>query len=114
MTGMIAPSPIENSRVGRNTETTTDRQGKVCSAALIALPRYSAPGTVAAAGRLDPAMIELDLSDQIATLRKTFDDIRAVIGVDKLEAEIARPQRRRPRRRTSGTTPTTRRRSRAR
>jgi peptide chain release factor 2 len=35
-------------------------------------------------------MIELDLSDQIATLRKTFDDIRAVIGVDKLEAEIAR------------------------
>ncbi len=35
-------------------------------------------------------MIELDLSDQIATLRKTFDDIRAVIGVEKLEAEIAR------------------------
>jgi peptide chain release factor 2 len=35
-------------------------------------------------------MIELDLSDQIATLRKTFDDIKAVIGVDKLEAEIAR------------------------
>jgi peptide chain release factor 2 len=35
-------------------------------------------------------MIELDLSDQIATLRHTFDDIKAVIGVDKLEAEIAR------------------------
>jgi len=35
-------------------------------------------------------MIELDLSDQIATLRKTFDDIKAVIGVDRLEAEIAR------------------------
>lgn len=35
-------------------------------------------------------MIELDLSDQIATLRKTFDDIKAVIGVEKLQAEIAR------------------------
>ena len=35
-------------------------------------------------------MIELDLSDQIATLRKTFDDIKAVIGVEKLEKEIAR------------------------
>ncbi len=35
-------------------------------------------------------MIELDLSDQIATLRKTFDDIRAVIDVEKLETEIAR------------------------
>ena len=34
-------------------------------------------------------MIELDLSDQIATLRTTFADIRAVVGVDKLEAEIA-------------------------
>jgi len=35
-------------------------------------------------------MIELDLSAQIASLRSTFDDIRAVIGVEKLEAEIAR------------------------
>jgi peptide chain release factor 2 len=34
-------------------------------------------------------MIQLDLSDQIATLRSTFRDIRAVIGVEKLEAEIA-------------------------
>jgi peptide chain release factor 2 len=34
-------------------------------------------------------MIELDLSDQIASLRSTFDDIRAVIGVEKLEAQIA-------------------------
>jgi peptide chain release factor 2 len=34
-------------------------------------------------------MIELDLSDQIASLRRTFDDIKAVIGVEKLEAEIA-------------------------
>jgi peptide chain release factor 2 len=34
-------------------------------------------------------MIELDLSDQIASLRRTFDDIKAVIDVDKLEADIA-------------------------
>ena len=34
-------------------------------------------------------MIELDLSDQIASLRRTFDDIKAVIGVEKLEADIA-------------------------
>jgi peptide chain release factor 2 len=34
-------------------------------------------------------MIELDLSDQIASLRSTFDDIRAVIGVERLEAQIA-------------------------
>ena len=36
MIGMIAPSPIENSSVGRKTETTTDRQGKVGWAVLIA------------------------------------------------------------------------------
>src|SRR4051812_32092883 len=34
-------------------------------------------------------MIELDLSDQIAALRSTFNDIRSVVGVDRLEAEIA-------------------------
>ncbi|MGN6502238.1 MAG: PCRF domain-containing protein, partial [Pseudolysinimonas sp.] len=34
-------------------------------------------------------MIELDLSDQIASLRRTFNDIKAVIGVEKLEADIA-------------------------
>jgi len=34
-------------------------------------------------------MIELDLSDQIAALRHTFSDIRAVVGVDRLEAQIA-------------------------
>jgi len=34
-------------------------------------------------------MIELDLSDQIASLRSTFGDIRAVIGVERLEREIA-------------------------
>jgi peptide chain release factor 2 len=34
-------------------------------------------------------MIELDLSDQIAALRSTFDDIRSVVGIEKLEAEIA-------------------------
>ena len=34
-------------------------------------------------------MIELDLSAEIAALRSTFDDIRSVVGVDKLEAEIA-------------------------
>jgi peptide chain release factor 2 len=34
-------------------------------------------------------MIDLDLSDQIAALRSTFADIRSVIGVEKLEAQIA-------------------------
>jgi len=34
-------------------------------------------------------MIELDLSADIAALRKTFSDIRSVVGVEKLEAEIA-------------------------
>ena len=35
-------------------------------------------------------MIELDLSQQIAELRSTFGDIRAVVNVDKLTEEIAR------------------------
>ena len=34
-------------------------------------------------------MIELDLSSQIADLRSTFADITAVVGVDRLRAEIA-------------------------
>ncbi|CAN5496358.1 peptide chain release factor 2 [soil metagenome] len=34
-------------------------------------------------------MIDLDLSDQIAALRSTFNDIKSVIGIDKLEAQIA-------------------------
>jgi peptide chain release factor 2 len=34
-------------------------------------------------------MIELDISDQVAALRSTFADIRSVVGVDRLEAEIA-------------------------
>ena len=34
-------------------------------------------------------MIDLDLGADIAALRSTFDDIRSVIGVEKLEAEIA-------------------------
>jgi len=34
-------------------------------------------------------MIDLDLGVQIAALRSTFDDIRSVIGVERLEAEIA-------------------------
>ncbi|CAN5272486.1 peptide chain release factor 2 [soil metagenome] len=34
-------------------------------------------------------MIELDISDRIAALRSTFADIRSVVGVDKLEAEVA-------------------------
>ena len=33
-------------------------------------------------------MIDLDISEQIAALRSTFGDIRAVVGVDRLEAEI--------------------------
>ena len=35
-------------------------------------------------------MDELDLSGQIAALRTTFNDIRSVVGVERLEAEIAR------------------------
>jgi peptide chain release factor 2 len=34
-------------------------------------------------------MIELDISDQVAALRSTFADIRSVVGVDRLEVEIA-------------------------
>ena len=34
-------------------------------------------------------MIELDLNDQIGALRQTFSDIRAVVGVERLEARIA-------------------------
>ena len=34
-------------------------------------------------------MIELDISEQIAALRSTFADIRSVVGVDRLETEIA-------------------------
>ncbi|WBU38206.1 peptide chain release factor 2 [Homoserinibacter sp. YIM 151385] len=34
-------------------------------------------------------MIDLDLSDQIASLRSTFSDIRAVVDVERLEREIA-------------------------
>ncbi|GAA2082468.1 peptide chain release factor 2 [Pseudolysinimonas kribbensis] len=34
-------------------------------------------------------MIELDLSDRIGALRQTFSDIRAVVGVDRLERQIA-------------------------
>jgi peptide chain release factor 2 len=34
-------------------------------------------------------MDELDLSGQIAALRATFNDIRSVVGVERLEAEIA-------------------------
>jgi peptide chain release factor 2 len=34
-------------------------------------------------------MDELDLRDEIAALRSTFADIRSVVGVDRLEAEIA-------------------------
>jgi peptide chain release factor 2 len=34
-------------------------------------------------------MVDLDLSGQIAALRTTFADIRSVVGVDRLEAEIA-------------------------
>ena len=34
-------------------------------------------------------MDELDISEDIAALRSTFADIRSVVGVDRLEAEIA-------------------------
>ena len=34
-------------------------------------------------------MIELDLGAEIAALRSTFDDIRSVVGVERLQAEIA-------------------------
>jgi peptide chain release factor 2 len=36
-----------------------------------------------------PVMVDLDLSGQIAALRMTFADIRSVVGVDRLEADIA-------------------------
>jgi peptide chain release factor 2 len=35
-------------------------------------------------------MLDLDLSEQIAQLRSTFDDIRSVVDVDALRSEIAR------------------------
>jgi peptide chain release factor 2 len=34
-------------------------------------------------------MIELDIAEQVAALRSTFADIRSVVGVERLEAEIA-------------------------
>jgi len=34
-------------------------------------------------------MIELDISEQVAALRSTFADIRSVVGVERLQAEIA-------------------------
>ena len=34
-------------------------------------------------------MTDLDISEQISSLRSTFTDIRQVVGVEKLEAEIA-------------------------
>ena len=40
-------------------------------------------------GRLTGDMDELDFSEQIAALRSTFADIRAVVGVEKLQREIA-------------------------
>ena len=35
-------------------------------------------------------MLDLDLSEQIRALRSTFADIRAVVDVDRLSAEISR------------------------
>jgi peptide chain release factor 2 len=40
-------------------------------------------------GSLEPTMDDLDFSAEIAALRSTFTDIRSVVGVDRLEAEIA-------------------------
>jgi peptide chain release factor 2 len=40
-------------------------------------------------GRLDADMDELDFSADIAALRSTFADIRSVIGVERLQADIA-------------------------
>jgi peptide chain release factor 2 len=34
-------------------------------------------------------MVDLDISEQIAALRSTFADIRSVVGVEKLQADIA-------------------------
>jgi peptide chain release factor 2 len=54
------------------------------------LPALSAtPGTGPGHGSLDADMDELDFSEQIAALRSTFADIRAVVGVERLEREIA-------------------------
>src|SRR5665213_2243883 len=41
------------------------------------------------ADRLDADMDELDFSADIAALRSTFADIRSVIGVERLQADIA-------------------------
>ncbi|WP_150308350.1 peptide chain release factor 2 [Planctomonas psychrotolerans] len=34
-------------------------------------------------------MVDLDLTEQISALRATFADIRSVVGIDRLEAEVA-------------------------
>ena len=34
-------------------------------------------------------MLDFDISSQISALQATFDDIRQVVGVDRLRAEIA-------------------------
>ena len=49
----------------------------------------TATGTRTGTGRHSPDMIELDIAEQIAALRATFADIRSVVGVDRLSAEIA-------------------------
>ncbi|GMA93781.1 hypothetical protein GCM10025881_06050 [Pseudolysinimonas kribbensis] len=96
MIGRIAPSPVENSVLGRTATRITalhrNRDSGELLIALVTLRATRGPPARACdrgAGRVDPAMIELDLSDRIGALRQTFSDIRAVVGVDRLERQIA-------------------------
>ncbi len=91
MIGMIAPSPIENSSAGSAMDR--HRNGgwaeDIASDATRGPGRALRPGGRAPAGRLDADMDELDFTDFIAALRSTFADIRSVVGVEALEAQIA-------------------------
>ncbi len=59
-------------------------------------------------------MLDSDFTQEIAALRSTFDDIRAVVDVDALEADIARLSEQAGAPRPVGRPPPQRRRSRAR
>src|SRR6185437_5271663 len=82
----------EKSSVGRNAASATERKENGRSSEVICLTHYNCHAQVSpprAAGRLEDAMIELDLSPQIAELRSTLADIVAVVNVDRLRADIA-------------------------
>lgn len=78
---MTAPSPIENNSVGTRAGSARLRQRNEASGVDI--------DSIVRSGSLVPTMDDLDFSAEIAALRSTFTDIRSVVGVDRLEAEIA-------------------------